>query len=76
MSPSALVVEPADISVIDCSLFTETPQKRAQALQQLDNAFVSYGIVYLLNLCIAPEMIDEAFHWAGDPSWSSSRSRN
>ena len=66
MGPAALPVEPADIPVIDCSLFTQEPQKRAKALQQLDNAFATYGVVYLSNHCISQDMINEAFHWVGN----------
>ena len=70
MGPSALPVEPANIPVIDCTLFTEAPHERAKALQQLDNAFATYGVVYLSNHCISEDMIDEAFHWVGDTSWT------
>lgn len=68
MSPTALPVEPANIPVIDCTLFTQAPQKRAKALQQLDDAFATYGVVYLSNHCISRGVIDEAFHWVADTS--------
>lgn len=63
MSPAALPVEPANIPVVDFSLLTGTQQERGKALQQLDDAFATYGFIYLSNHDIPQDMIDDAFSW-------------
>ncbi|KAJ5266631.1 oxidoreductase 2OG-Fe(II) oxygenase family [Penicillium angulare] len=59
------MVEPLDIAEIDFqALSASSPQQRLAALQQLDDAFKSYGIIYLSNHSIGQAMIDEAISWA------------
>ncbi|KAJ0419631.1 hypothetical protein BJY00DRAFT_324204 [Aspergillus carlsbadensis] len=57
-------VEPANIPVIDFkALSAGAPQERKDALDQLDQAFQTYGFIYLSNHGIGQEMVDEAMSW-------------
>lgn len=61
-------VEPANIPVIDFrALTSENVQERKNALDQLDDAFQTYGFIYLSNHSIGQKLVDEAFSWV----WSS-----
>lgn len=57
-------VEPANIPVIDFrALTSENAQERKDALNQLDEAFQTYGFIYLSNHSIGQKLVDEAFFW-------------
>ncbi|KAJ5170830.1 Oxoglutarate/iron-dependent dioxygenase [Penicillium coprophilum] len=59
------VVEPAQVPVIDFqTLSAGTPQERKDALQQLDDAFQSVGLIYLSNHSIGQDLVEEAFSWS------------
>jgi len=57
-------VEPANIPVVDFKLLSEgSPEARKASLNQLDDAFQTYGFIYLSNHSIGEHMIDEALLW-------------
>ncbi|GBF59789.1 sexual differentiation process protein [Trichophyton mentagrophytes] len=58
-------VEPANIPIIDFrALTSENPGERKGALNQLDEAFQTYGFIYLSNHSIGQKLVDEAFSWS------------
>ncbi|GAQ41672.1 hypothetical protein AtubIFM55763_011653 [Aspergillus tubingensis] len=58
-------VEPANIPVVDFrALTSENPRERKDALNQLDEAFQTYGFIYLSNHSIGQKLVDEAFSWS------------
>ncbi|KAI9371607.1 hypothetical protein BJX61DRAFT_534632 [Aspergillus egyptiacus] len=58
-------VEPANIPVVDFrALTSENSQERKAALNQLDQAFQTYGFIYLSNHSIGQKLVDEAFSWS------------
>ncbi len=62
--PSKQIVESANIPVVDFKLLSAgTPKERKNALKQLDEAFQTYGFIYLSNHSIGQEMVDEAMSW-------------
>lgn len=64
MTVSTQTVEPANIPVVDFNLLSSgTPQERNAALKQLDDAFQTFGFIYLSNHSIPQEMVAEAFAW-------------
>lgn len=57
-------VEAANVPVIDFKALSDsTPQSRKDALEKLDDAFQTYGFIYLANHSIGQETVDEAFSW-------------
>ncbi|GKZ47680.1 hypothetical protein AbraIFM66951_011239 [Aspergillus brasiliensis] len=58
-------VEPANIPVVDFrALSSRNSQERKDALNQLDEAFQTYGFIYLSNHSIGQKLVDEAFSWS------------
>jgi isopenicillin N synthase-like dioxygenase len=53
----------SDLPVLDYGKLMGTPEERKAALRELDNAFKTYGFVYLGNHSIPQTMVDEAFEW-------------
>ncbi|KAL8654638.1 MAG: hypothetical protein Q9226_003355 [Calogaya cf. arnoldii] len=56
-------IEPANIPVIDFSLLSSSEQDHVAALRQIDDAFQTFGFIYLNNHTIPQEMVEEAFSW-------------
>jgi isopenicillin N synthase-like dioxygenase len=57
-------VEPANIPTVDFNLLSQgTLESRKVALKQLDDAFQTYGFIYLSNHSIGQDMVDEALSW-------------
>lgn len=63
MATSTQNVGPANIPVVNFSLLSSgAPQERNESLKQLDDAFQTYGFIYLSNHSIPQEMVAEALH--------------
>jgi hypothetical protein len=67
MTTSSKMIEPAKIPVVDFKKLSGSSEDRKVALQQLDEAFKSFGFIYLSNYTIPKEMVDEAFSWVASP---------
>jgi isopenicillin N synthase-like dioxygenase len=53
----------SDLPVLDYGKLYGSPEEKKSALKQLDEAFGTYGFVYLGNHTIPQAMVDEAFDW-------------
>jgi isopenicillin N synthase-like dioxygenase len=53
----------SDLPVLDYGKLCGNPEENKIALKQLDDAFGTYGFVYLGNHSIPQAMVDEAFDW-------------
>jgi isopenicillin N synthase-like dioxygenase len=58
-----MMIEPANIPVVDFKKLSGNPEERKVTLQQLDDAFKSFRFIYLSNHTIPQEIVDEAFSW-------------
>ncbi|KAJ5497803.1 Oxoglutarate/iron-dependent dioxygenase [Penicillium expansum] len=58
------IVEPADVPVIDLNaLSSPSPAERGVALAQLDEAYRTYGAIWLVNHSIGVDLVEEALAW-------------
>ncbi|KAF1847419.1 Clavaminate synthase-like protein [Cucurbitaria berberidis CBS 394.84] len=64
MNSQSRTVEPAKIPVVDFEKLSGNPEERKVSLQQMDDAFKSFGFIYLSNHTIRQELVDEAFTWS------------
>ena len=53
----------ADLPILDYSKLTGASDEKRLALRQLDEAFQTYGFMYLENHSVPQELIEEAFEW-------------